>query len=189
MRDVQMFLSSALVSLLLLQADFVFAVEKPGYQVGDVPASQLPKDQRGQVLRFADLQGRVVIVSFWATWCPPCLKELPVLEKMQRAVPVDELEVIAISIDSERRDLNRVMARADDLQMSILHDARKRLAKAFAVTAVPHLILIDHEGRIAAIHKGYSEERLDEYIDEVNALLAKRAMAKSNSATDSIEGP
>lgn len=176
---------TGLIAALLLAPLHVFAGGKAGYQVGDVPQSELVADQRGAEVRLADLRGRVVLLSFWATWCPPCLKELPVLEKMQRAVPESELKVIAISIDRNRRDFSQAMARADELQMAVLHDRRGRLSKMFGVTAVPHLFLIDHEGRIAQMHRGYTEDKLDQYIDEVNGLLEARAKALAPPASDS----
>ena len=172
------------IAALLLAPMIACAGGKAGYKVGDVPQSELVADQRGAEVRLADLRGRVVLISFWATWCPPCLKELPVLEKMQRAVPESELKVIAISIDRSRRDFSQAMARAEELRMAVLHDRRGRLSKVFGVTAVPHLFLIDHEGRIAQMHRGYTEDKLDQYIDEVNGLLEARAKALAQTASD-----
>ena len=106
------------------------------------------------------------------------------LETFQRAVPDTELKVIAISIDRSRRQFSQMMANAAELQMAVLHDRRGRLAKAFGVKAVPHLFLIDHQGNIAEMHRGYTEDKLDQYIDEVNALLKARAEALSGSPAD-----
>ena len=187
------------IAALLLAPMIACAGGKAGYKVGDVPQSELVADQRGAEVRLADLRGRVVLISFWATWCPPCLKELPVLVNllplvdallkrrglaMQRAVPESELKVIAISIDRSRRDFSQAMARAEELRMAVLHDRRGRLSKVFGVTAVPHLFLIDHEGRIAQMHRGYTEDKLDQYIDEVNGLLEARAKALAQTASD-----
>lgn len=64
---------------------------------GDMPPDVLGKDETGQPISLESLRGKVVILTFWATWCPYCLKELPILENIQNLAGKDRIEVIAIN--------------------------------------------------------------------------------------------
>ena len=88
-------LATLLASTALLLASVAHAIP----QVGDVPPSYLGKDQKGKKVELADLRGKVVIVTFWATWCVPCRKELPVLETIQRHAGQDRVRVVAVNIE------------------------------------------------------------------------------------------
>jgi len=160
-------------SAVLLFATAALAAPK----VGDVPRSFLGKDREGKEVRPKNLQGKVVIVTFWASWCAPCRKELPVLETIQQKAGSDRVQVIAINI--EKPEAYRPMElRLKDYTMKLLNDHRGITAKRFGVKGIPHMVMIKKDGTIAAIKRGYTEEMVPDMIDEVNALM------RSEYATD-----
>lgn len=139
-------------------------------EVGDVPPAYLGKDQHGEKVNLKDLRGKVVIVTFWATWCPPCRKELPVLETLQQHAGRDRIQVVAINIEypSAYRPMKR---RLKDYTMTLINDSSRRTQKRFGVAGIPHLVMIKKDGTVAAIKRGYTEEMVPAMIDEVNALM------------------
>ncbi|MDE0056040.1 MAG: TlpA disulfide reductase family protein, partial [Gammaproteobacteria bacterium] len=68
-------------------------------QVGDIPPPRLGTDRNGDRINLEEMSGKIVVISFWATWCPPCLKELPVLEAIHNSIGEDRLEVIAVNTE------------------------------------------------------------------------------------------
>lgn len=62
---------------------------KAEIMVGEIPPSYLGKNRSGIEVQLSEMKGKVVVATFWATWCPPCLKEIPILEGIQRQVGKD----------------------------------------------------------------------------------------------------
>jgi thiol-disulfide isomerase/thioredoxin len=155
----------------------LFALLVPGGVRADAPpVDDLGVDSRtDERIRISELRGRVVVLSFWASWCGPCLKELPVLESIQKQVPIDELRIVSINFGEDRKLFRRHLRKLKDAQIALLHDARQRIGDAFEVKALPFLVLIDHRGEVRRIKRGYSDEALQGLIDEMNALLEERA--------------
>lgn len=128
---------------------------------------------KGEPLLLESLRGRVVVVTFWATWCGPCLKELPILDALQRQVSPERLTVLAVNI--ENSDVFRRVQRTlgDKLALKVLHDRSGAAFTAYGKGGIPYLLVIDTEGRIDARFRGYGEETLDHILARVNALLAQ----------------
>ena len=139
-------------------------------EVGGVPPSYLGKDQHGDKVHLRDLRGKVVIVTFWASWCVPCRKEMPVLETIQQHAGRDRLHVVAVNIE-EPRTYRVMKRRLKDFKMTLTNDFNGTIKKRFGVNGIPHLVMIKKDGTIAAVKRGYSEAMVPGVIDEVNALM------------------
>lgn len=99
----------------------------------------------GDSLRLSDFRGRVVVVDFWATWCPPCRKQLPQLAALEKQIP--DLVVLAVCVD-RRRDKIEDFAERLTLPQRIVWDPEGALAEQFDVQAMPWTVLLDPYGRI-----------------------------------------
>ncbi|MBX7190799.1 MAG: TlpA family protein disulfide reductase [Sandaracinaceae bacterium] len=99
------------------------------------------------------LRGRVVVLDFWASWCPPCRASIPALEAFARAHP--EVTVLGVNVESERRD-EFVRTAHEELGASYptVHDADGRLQASYEVSALPTLLVIDVDGRVRDAHVG-----------------------------------
>jgi thiol-disulfide isomerase/thioredoxin len=143
---------------------------------GTPPVDDLGVESRtSETLKLSELKGKVVAISFWASWCGPCLKELPVLENIQKQIPKSELRIISINFGEERKLFRRHLRQLAQAEIALVHDARKRVGKAFGVESLPFLVLIDHRGDVREIKRGYSEESLPALINLMNGLLEERA--------------
>ena len=115
-------------------------------------------DLAGAPVRLADFKGRVVLVNFWATWCPPCIREMPSLDRLQAALEDRDLTVLAVSID--RGGAKVIVPFAERLgleHLGIYHDAKGALFQAFGVPGLPTSFLIDRRGRIVGAYPGPAE--------------------------------
>ena len=156
----------ALLALFLLASHVVAAAPK----VGDMAPEEFGATLNGEAPKLADYPGKVVIVTFWASWCGYCRKELPVLEGLQRMAK-NSVQVIAVNTESreEFRDLARTMR---SLTMKLTHDAGGKGSKAYGVNGIPHLVIIGRDGKILDVHRGYGETSLPEILAVINAAIA-----------------
>lgn len=148
-------------------------------EIGDVPPQALGRDLDGNAISLEEFKGRPVVVSFWASWCPPCLAELEVLEQIQHQVDPEELRIIATNVlESNQRNIRRNLARHENRQLLYTFDRNNRVSRAYNIEHLPRLMMLDREGRIAHLHIGYDESFLDQMIDQINALLAAEGPAE-----------
>ena len=116
------------------------------------------KDVDGNEVSLADFEGKIVVLNFWATWCPPCRAEMPSIARLERAMAGQDLAVIALSTD--RFDTARVAEFLDKIgatTLSVWHDRRGLLAREAAVLGMPVTVLLDRQGREIARLQGEAE--------------------------------
>jgi thiol-disulfide isomerase/thioredoxin len=177
-RPMKKIFAAGVVLTMLICLDFAPAAaadaKRPALPIGSVPEDQLGKDLEGNQVRISDYQGKVVIVSFWASWCGPCKKELPVLAGIVKRVGPDHLKVIAINYQDEQKPFKYVVNVLKDFPITILRDQNSKTAKKFDVQGIPRMIIIGRDGKVAADHTGYGESMIPELVEQLNALLAQK---------------
>ncbi|HTU67681.1 MAG TPA: TlpA disulfide reductase family protein [Steroidobacteraceae bacterium] len=146
----------------------------PSLDVGSVPFDELGKDVDGNKVTISEHRGKVVIVSFWASWCAPCRKELPILAAIAKKVGPGHCKVIAINYHDEPKPFRAVADALKPLSITILRDSSGKAARKFEVKGIPRMIIIDRDGKVAADHTGYGEGSVDEIVDELNRVLQAR---------------
>jgi len=102
-------------------------------------------DRQGRTWSLADLRGQVVFVNFWATWCPPCLKEMPAMENLYRSMQRDTFKMLAILYKDEPEAADRLATR-QKYTFPILVDPESRVGISYGLTGVPETFVIDREG-------------------------------------------
>jgi thiol-disulfide isomerase/thioredoxin len=163
-------LSSTLVAA-FATVFLVAAHAAPRLGPGDKLPEHLGVDRDGGAAESGKYLGKVVVVTFWASWCGPCRQELPRLDAIQRLAGKDKLQVVAINIEDRKRFL-QVSSALSSLAVTITHDFGSEASETFGVHGIPHCVIVGRDGRIIAVHTGYDESQLDRILGEVNAALA-----------------
>lgn len=139
----------------------------------------------GEKVKLADQKGKVVVMSFWATWCSPCKQELPTLQALLDKHGKDGLTVLAVNTDGPKTvaEVRRFVA-DKKLTMAVPLDSESRvLDQLNPKHAIPYTLVLDREGRRAFEHTGFSGGAEKELEREVVALLAEKPPAPAAPAT------
>lgn len=110
------------------------------------PAFSLP-DTEGKPLSSTSLQGKVLLINFWATWCAPCRGEMPALNTLQQELKDKGLTIVGINIDNDLSQVKQFV-KETKTQFLILHDPEMKAHDAYKVTSYPTTFLIDRKGVI-----------------------------------------
>ena len=139
-----------------------------------VPSSPAPdftlRSMDGQNLRLGEQRGRVVMVNFWATWCGPCRVEMPHLNRLYEKYRNAGFVLFGVNVDEDTRNAV-ALAQKMGLKFPVLADSDKRVSKQYDVTAMPSTVLIDRDGRVRHVHRGYREGFEDLYEKQIRELL------------------
>ncbi|PWF49320.1 TlpA family protein disulfide reductase [Massilia glaciei] len=141
-------------------------------KVGD-PVPEYIGSRNGKALAASDFLGKVLVISFWASWCGPCQKEIPVLETVQKTAGKEQLQVVGINIQSSP-EFGALMRGLPPMEMMFTRDIDDRGSKLFGRKGVPHMVVVGRDGRIRTINVGYGEDSIDEIVGTVNAALAEK---------------
>jgi len=129
------------------------------------------KDLAGKTVKLADFRGKVVLVTFWATWCGPCKKEMPELQKFQKEHKDKGVEVLAINIDDfNSRSKIKPFLEENDLRIRVLLEDPAQLT-GYDYSGIPALYVIDREGRVAHARTGYDAQLKEKLAHEIKAIV------------------
>jgi len=105
------------------------------------------KTLNGGKVSLSDYKGRLVLLAFWATWCPSCVEELPLLEKFM-AKNKDQITVLTLAINGEKEKRIRRIVNENKITLPVLLDVKEKIARIYGVNFVPAAFLINREGLI-----------------------------------------
>lgn len=100
----------------------------------------------GKPLNLSDLKGKVVILNFWATWCPPCREEIPSMMKLNSAMAGKPFQMVAVSIDEGGQPAVASFFKTSGFSLPAYIDPDNRAAKIYGITGVPETFVIDKNG-------------------------------------------
>jgi thiol-disulfide isomerase/thioredoxin len=139
------------------------------------PAPELSfLDGQGNALSLEDFRGQVVVLNLWATWCAPCRREMPGLDRLQAMLGEDGLAVVPLSLD--RGEVGQIETFYEEVglpTLGIYHDPKAAAGRAFGASGLPTTIVIDREGREIGRLLGPAEWDSEEAVTLIRAVLAE----------------
>lgn len=157
----------------LLFASFLFLVSDAwALSVGSRAPELEGKDLAGNALSLKKLSGKVVLVDFWATWCAPCEKELPILEKLYKRYQKDGFVIVGVSVDKDASKVTRFLRRMG-LSFPVLHDQDGAIANRYQPEKMPSSYLVDRKGMITFVQKGFRESDEADLEARIKAALGR----------------
>ena len=164
-------LSCAFVSFYFIGMNHAFGVEE-GEQA---PGLNLPQLQLEGEVSLADFKGSIVYLDFWASWCPPCLVSMPIMNEMRNRLQSEGMacEVIAVNVDSDPEDgIDFLLDKPVDF--IVLADPEGISPADFAVRGMPTSFLLDTQGNVIMHHEGFKRsdgEMIEQAIRELSQKL------------------
>ena len=153
----------------------------PPVTIGTVAPDFAFKDLDGGLVHLSDHSGEVVLVNIWATWCPPCVEEMPSMERLYQKIGGDGFEILAVSIDAELGQFDllgygggdiRAFADSFGLTFPILHNPSGDIQRLYRTMALPESFLVGRDGIIYKKVAGGTEWDAPEYMEQIRRLLA-----------------
>jgi peroxiredoxin len=124
----------------------------------------------GPNMRLQDQRGRVVMVNFWATWCAPCQQEMPHLNRLYQKYRSSGFVLLGVNVDEDSSKAADVAAKLG-ITFPVLLDADKRVSKLYDLSTMPSTVLIDRDGKVRFVHRGYLAGYEDAYEKQIRELL------------------
>ena len=126
----------------------------------------------GKTITTADLKGKVVLLDFWASWCIPCRKSFPEVDRLSKDFEAKGLAVIAVSVDEQRKNAESFLSQFPHT-MTIALDEKGTSAQALDLQGMPSSLLVDRTGQIRFTHMGYTDKTIGQFRTEIAQLLAE----------------
>ncbi len=128
------------------------------------------KDENGKVIDLGDLRGKVVFINFWATWCPPCIAEMPSINKLQEKFK-DNKDIVILMVDADHRlEKSQRFMRKNNYDLEVFTPASQIPAELLG-GALPTTVLLNKEGEIAFRHEGgadYTNKEFQDFIEKLS---------------------
>jgi peroxiredoxin len=141
-------------------------------QSGDTAPSFSAPTLQGRTLSLESLRGKVVFLDFWASWCAPCAQSLPVLDALRGEFGPEDFQVLAVNVDRDPRKAEDFLSRRPVGYPSV-SDPEGALPVRFGVQTMPTSFLIDREGVIRYVHRGFRKGDEDVLRARIRELMGR----------------
>ncbi len=139
---------------------------------GDAPNFKL-NSLDGKTVELKSLRGKIVVIDFWAIWCPPCRITLPLMNKIYEKTRGKNVEVFGISTDRVSSQKVRKFVEKNNLLMPILHDRNGTVSRKYGVRGIPTMFIIDQQGDIYDRHVGADRLLDKKVLRKIDQLLGE----------------
>ncbi len=155
-----------LLSVLLLG---LLGLAQAGEVSGPAPDFTL-RSNTGKNLKLSEFRGQVVLLNFWASWCGPCRQEMPALDKLHKRYSKLGFTVLGVNVEEDSAQAKRMLKEVR-VSFPILFDTQNTASKLYQVAAMPTTVIIDRDGNMRYLHKGYKPGEESVYKKWVKKLI------------------
>ena len=137
---------------------FFFFGSKPGTSLDTEKAFAAPGataapdftlfDRQGSPVSLSDFRGKVVMLNFWATWCPPCRAEMPSMERLHSKLQEEDFVLLAVNVEESGQSAVDAFVREIPVSFPVLFDSAQEVSRLYRVSGIPQTFIIDPQGRI-----------------------------------------
>ncbi|PSL28366.1 peroxiredoxin [Planomicrobium soli] len=142
--------------------DVEFLATKEGLAPGEVAPDFELTTLSGEAVKLSDYKGKKVILNFWATWCPPCKAEMPLMQNYYDDAKEENVEILAVNLTTEDRGIDKIteFVRAHNLTFPVPMDKEGDIGSIYQAITIPTSYMIDTEGRVQKKHIGPMDEKV-----------------------------
>ncbi|MCU7811983.1 MAG: TlpA family protein disulfide reductase [Candidatus Thiodiazotropha sp. (ex Notomyrtea botanica)] len=128
------------------------------------------KSRSGENIKLSELRGQVVMINFWASWCGPCRQEMPILDQLYQRYEPMGFTLLGVNVEEDSAAAEKVL-REIPVSFPVLYDSKNQVSENYQVRAMPSTFLIDRDGKVRYLHKGYKPGYEEDYQQQVRELI------------------
>jgi len=141
---------------------FILIILVPIFSTNQSALLAVEAKEAEDIVNISNYQGQVVYLDFWASWCIPCRKSFPWLNKIRQMYSKKQLTIVAVNLDKDP-ELAADFLKKYPASFGIVYDQAGLLAKKYQIPGMPSSILFDHNGKVIGAHSGFFKKKIDQY--------------------------
>ncbi|MGS0683171.1 TlpA disulfide reductase family protein [Shewanella sp. 125m-7] len=159
--------------------DLISVLPKP-FPIEAVPF----KDNKGNAVDFSQYKGKVIMVNMWATWCPPCVRELPAISRFSAKIGSDDFEVLPVSIDLDgNKQVEPFLKSLGMENFNTYYDKEQKLGHVFPLDTIPATFILNRDGELIAFVRTFVDWDDDKAVTLIKSFLEQPQLQSQVSAT------
>jgi peroxiredoxin len=158
------------VALIVASVTFLLVgIHSPAVELRKPAPEWQLNDVAGKVVKLSDFKGKVIILDFWATWCPPCRQEIPGFVALQKKYADKGFTMVGVSLDRQGPSVVKPFMQRFAMNYPVVMGDDKTVADYGGVPVIPTAFVIDRQGDVVAVHEGFTDQATFE--SEIGPLL------------------
>ncbi|GAE35863.1 thiol-disulfide oxidoreductase ResA [Halalkalibacter akibai] len=171
MKQKRLVMRSSILAVIAIALAYTFysnfIADRSVAKAGDLSVNFVLHDLEGERIELEDLKGKGVFLNFWGTYCPPCVKEMPIMEELYAEYKHKGVEIIAVNAAEPGLTVQR-FAERHGLTFPIAIDTKRNVIDAYGISPLPTTILINEHGTIVRVHQGgMTEQMVRNFMEEI----------------------
>lgn len=171
MKQRRLIVRSSILAVIVLALGYTFYsnffADTNVVRAGDKAINFALTDLHGERFELDELKGKGVFLNFWGTYCPPCEKEMPIMEELYQSYKEEGIEILAVNVDEPELTVRRFTERYN-LTFPVLIDNKMRVSDAYGISPLPTTVLINEYGEVVKVHiGGMTEVQVKEFMESI----------------------